>query len=30
MIGIAEELSSFPWLGDVPLIDPGYKAGVAS
>lgn len=29
VIGIAEELSSYPWIGDDPLINPGYKAGVA-
>ena len=29
IIGIAEELSSYAWLGDGPLLAPGYKAGVA-
>jgi branched-chain amino acid transport system permease protein len=29
VIGIAEELSAYPWFGDAPLLDPGYKAGVA-
>jgi branched-chain amino acid transport system permease protein len=29
VIGIAEELSTYPWLGDGPLLEPGYKAGVA-
>ena len=29
IIGIAEELSSYPWLGDGPLLNPGYKQGVA-
>jgi branched-chain amino acid transport system permease protein len=29
VIGIAEEISTYPWLGDGPLISPGYKAGVA-
>ena len=29
VIGVAEELSTYPWLGDGPLLAPGYKAGVA-
>jgi len=29
VIGIAEEISSYPWIGTVPLLPPGYKAGVA-
>jgi branched-subunit amino acid ABC-type transport system permease component len=29
IIGIAEELSSYPWIGMEPLLNPGYKAGVA-
>ena len=29
VIGVVEELSSYHWIGDVPLLNPGYKAGVA-
>ncbi|HUS54976.1 MAG TPA: branched-chain amino acid ABC transporter permease [Thermohalobaculum sp.] len=29
VIGIVEELSSYPWIGETPLLSPGYKAGVA-
>ena len=29
VIGLAEELSAYPWLGDGPLLSPGYKTGVA-
>lgn len=29
VIGIAEEVSSYPWIGTEPLLNPGYKAGVA-
>jgi branched-chain amino acid transport system permease protein len=29
VIGLAEELSAYPWVGDTPLISPGYKSGVA-
>ena len=29
VIGIAEELSSYHWVGDAPLLEPGYKTGVA-
>lgn len=29
VIGMAEELSSYNWIGMEPLLDPGYKAGVA-
>ena len=29
VIGFAEELSAYPWLGDGPLLSPGYKSGVA-
>ena len=29
VIGLAEELSSYPWIGIEPLLNPGYKAGVA-
>mgnify|MGYP001169001879 CR=1 FL=1 len=29
VIGLAEELSSYPWIGDEPLLSPGYKTGVA-
>ncbi len=29
VIGVAEELSAYPWIGTTPLLNPGYKAGVA-
>ena len=29
VIGMAEELSAYPWIGDRPLLSPGYKTGVA-
>ncbi|MGB7205093.1 MAG: branched-chain amino acid ABC transporter permease [Anderseniella sp.] len=29
IIGIAEELSSYPWIGDEALLSPGYKQGIA-
>lgn len=29
IIGLAEELVAYPWIGDTPLISPGYKTGVA-
>ena len=29
VIGLAEELSTYPWIGTTPLVAPGYKAGVA-
>lgn len=29
IIGLAEELIAYPWIGTAPLISPGYKAGVA-
>ncbi len=29
VIGLAEELSAYPWIGDAPLLSPGYKSGVA-
>lgn len=29
IIGMVEELSSYPWIGTAPLISPGYKAGIA-
>ncbi|MBL8907146.1 MAG: branched-chain amino acid ABC transporter permease [Rhizobiales bacterium] len=29
VIGLAEELSAYPWLGDGPLISPSYKTAVA-
>ena len=29
IIGIAEELVAYPWVGSEPLISPGYKSGVA-
>jgi len=29
VIGIAEELSSYHWIGTAPLLEPGYKTGVA-
>ena len=29
IIGLAEELSAYPWLGNGPVISPGYKSGVA-
>ena len=29
VIGIAEELATYPWIGTTPLLPPGYKAGVA-
>lgn len=28
IIGLAEELSSYPWLTDAPLIDPSYKTAL--
>ncbi|MGE0213648.1 MAG: branched-chain amino acid ABC transporter permease [Parvibaculaceae bacterium] len=28
-IGLAEELSSYGWISDEPLIDPGYKTAIA-
>lgn len=28
IIGIAEEIATYPWIGDTPLLEPGYKAGV--
>ncbi len=29
IIGMAEEISAYPWLGDGPLLSPGYKTGIA-
>ena len=29
VIGMAEELSTYPWIGTEPFVPPGYKAGVA-
>ncbi len=29
VIGIVEEISTYPWIGTTPLLSPGYKAGVA-
>ncbi len=29
VIGIIEELSAYPWIGTEPLLNPGYKAGIA-
>lgn len=29
VIGLIEELSTYPWVGTTPLISPGYKAGIA-
>lgn len=29
VVGMAEELSSYPWIGTAPLLSPGYKTGVA-
>ena len=29
IIGVVEELSAYPWIGDAPLLSPGYKAGVS-
>lgn len=29
IIGLAEELSTYPWIGTDPLISPGYKTGIA-
>ena len=29
VIGVAEELSTYPWIGSEPLLQPGYKSGVA-
>ncbi len=29
VIGLAEEISSYPFIGTEPLLNPGYKAGVA-
>ncbi len=29
IIGIVEEMSSYAWIGDTPLLSPGYKAGVS-
>ena len=29
VIGMVEELSTYPWIGPEPLVPPGYKTGVA-
>ena len=29
VVGVAEELSTYAWIGSEPLISPGYKQGVA-
>ena len=29
VVGLAEELSAYPWIGENPLLSPAYKAGVA-
>ena len=28
-IGLAEELSTYPWFGETPLVPPDYKTAVA-
>ncbi len=29
IIGVVEELATYPWIGTAPLLEPTYKAGVA-
>lgn len=29
VIGIIQEISTYPWIGEAPLIDPGYKTAIA-
>jgi branched-subunit amino acid ABC-type transport system permease component len=29
VIGLAEELSTYPWLSEEPLVSPGYKSAIA-
>jgi branched-subunit amino acid ABC-type transport system permease component len=29
LLGVAEELSTYPWIGEGPLLEPAYKTGVA-
>lgn len=29
LIGLAEELATYPWIGDAPLLSPAYKSAVA-
>ncbi len=29
VLGLVEELSTYSWIGDAPLLEPGYKSGVA-
>ena len=29
VLGMVEELSTYPWIGTTPLIEPGYKTGVS-
>jgi branched-subunit amino acid ABC-type transport system permease component len=29
VIGVTEEISTYAWIGEGPLLSPGYKAGVA-
>ena len=29
VIGLAQELSTYPWIGTTPLVDPGYKSAIA-
>ena len=29
VIGLAQELATYPWLGEQPLLSPGYKTAVA-
>lgn len=29
LIGLAEELSTYPWIGEAPLVSPGYKTAIA-
>ena len=29
VIGLIEELSTYPWIGDEALVSPGYKTGIA-
>jgi branched-subunit amino acid ABC-type transport system permease component len=29
IIGLSEELSTYPWIGDQPLLEPAYKTAVA-
>jgi len=29
VIGLAQELATYPWIGAEPLLSPGYKSAVA-